>query len=105
MVARISNVTVACVEVTLYHGHPCPSFWLGPEFQLRLQQRCPFRGQTRVEDWRGCVEGDLHMSFIVTITALYHGHRPLSSWPSTAFSAKFCVRIPMNTDQGVPLRG
>ena len=20
--------------ITLYHGHPCPSFWLGPEFPL-----------------------------------------------------------------------
>ena len=37
-------------HATLYHGHPCPSFWLGPEFPLGIA-RLSFRqeGRTRVE--------------------------------------------------------
>ena len=36
---------------TLYHGHPCPSFWLGPEFPLGMTARLSLRqeGRTRVE--------------------------------------------------------
>ena len=35
---------------TLYHGHPCPSFWLGPELSLGIA-RLSLRqeGRTRVE--------------------------------------------------------
>ena len=41
---------------TLYHGHPCPSFWLGPELSLGIA-RLSLRqeGRTRVE---ALVEGD-----------------------------------------------
>ena len=39
------------VDCTLYHGHPCPSFWLGPE--LSLQQGCPSarRGERGWRHW------------------------------------------------------
>ena len=26
-------------STVLYHGHPCPSFWAGPEFTLRLDSK------------------------------------------------------------------
>ena len=47
----IMHAPIAALSLaTLYHGHPCPSFWLWPELPLRTA-RLSLRqeGQTRVE--------------------------------------------------------